>query len=106
NADPRHGALPVAAGNFRQRGRRRRARHRHHPCAFPLLAALRSRVFACGGGAMIGKLTGRLDFVSANAVIVDAGGVGYEVTIGARTFTALPPPGEIVTLAIDTHVRG
>ena len=54
---------------------------------------------------MIGKLTGRLDSVSPNTVIVDAGGVGYEVTIGARTFAALPPPGETVTLAIDTHVR-
>ena len=52
---------------------------------------------------MIGKLTGILDSVSTNAVIVDAGGVGYEVTIGARTFAALPPPGETVTLAIDTH---
>jgi holliday junction DNA helicase RuvA len=54
---------------------------------------------------MIGKLTGILDSVSPNAIIVDAGGVGYEVTIGARTFAALPPPGETVTLAIDTHVR-
>jgi hypothetical protein len=52
------------------------------------------------------ELTGRLDSVSPNTVIVDAGGVGYEVTIGARTFAALPPPGESVTLAIDTHVRG
>jgi Holliday junction DNA helicase RuvA len=54
---------------------------------------------------MIGKLTGILDSVSTNVVIIDAGGVGYEVTIGARTFAALPPPGETVTLAIDTHVR-
>jgi holliday junction DNA helicase RuvA len=54
---------------------------------------------------MIGKLTGRIDSVSPNAVIVDVGGVGYEVTIGARTFSALPPVGETVTLAIDTHVR-
>ncbi len=38
-------------------------------------------------------------------MIVDVGGVGYEVTIGARTLTSLPPVGETVTLAIDTHVR-
>ena len=54
---------------------------------------------------MIGKLTGRLDTVSLNAVIVDVGGVGYEVTVGARTLTMLPPVGEVVSLAIDTHVR-
>jgi Holliday junction DNA helicase RuvA len=54
---------------------------------------------------MIGKLSGKLDSVSLNAVIVDVGGVGYEVTVGARTLTSLPPLGESVTLAIDTHVR-
>jgi len=54
---------------------------------------------------MIGKLTGRLDDVSPHAVIVDVGGVGYEVTIGARTLTSLPPIGEAVTLAIETHMR-
>lgn len=54
---------------------------------------------------MIGKLTGRLDSVSPSAVIVDVGGVGYEVTLGARARTSLPPIGQSVTLAIDTHVR-
>jgi len=54
---------------------------------------------------MIGKLTGRLDSVSLNTMIVDVGGVGYEVTIGARTVSSLPPIGETLTLAIDTHVR-
>ena len=54
---------------------------------------------------MIGKLTGRLDSISLNAVILDVGGVGYEVTVGARTLTSLPPVGETVTFAIDTHVR-
>ncbi len=54
---------------------------------------------------MIGKLTGTLDSVSLQAVVIDVGGVGYEVTVGARTFADLPPPGETVTLAIDTHVR-
>ena len=54
---------------------------------------------------MIGKLTGRVDQVSLSAVIVDVGGVGYEVTVGARTLTMLPPVGEVASLAIDTHVR-
>ncbi len=54
---------------------------------------------------MIGKLSGRLDQVSPNAAIVDVGGVGYEVTLGARAIASLPPLGQSVTLAIDTHVR-
>jgi holliday junction DNA helicase RuvA len=54
---------------------------------------------------MIGKLTGKVDAVTPNSVIVDVGGVGYEVTMGARTLSALPPAGETVTLAIDTYVR-
>ncbi len=57
------------------------------------------------GAAMIGKLTGRLDTVSLSAVIVDVAGVGYEVTVGARTLSMLPPVGETVTLAIETHMR-
>jgi holliday junction DNA helicase RuvA len=54
---------------------------------------------------MIGKLTGKVDSVTFSTVIVDVGGVGYEVTVGARTLSTLPPVGETVTLAIDTHVR-
>ncbi len=54
---------------------------------------------------MIGKLTGRLDALSTTAVIVDVDGVGYEVTVPTRTLAALPPVGETVSLAIDTHLR-
>ena len=54
---------------------------------------------------MIGKLTGTVDSVSLSTAIVDVGGVGYEVTLGARQLSALPPVGETVTLAIDTHMR-
>ncbi len=54
---------------------------------------------------MIGKLTGKLDEVSASALILDVNGVGYEVTAPARTLAALPAIGEMMTLAIDTHVR-
>ena len=54
---------------------------------------------------MIGKLTGRLDALSTSAVIVHVNGVGYEVTVPTRTLAALPPLGETVSLAIDTHLR-
>ena len=54
---------------------------------------------------MIGKLTGTLDSYGEDFIIVDVGGVGYEVHCSARTLQALPAPGEAVTLAIETHVR-
>lgn len=54
---------------------------------------------------MIGKLTGKVDTVSLNAAIIDVSGVGYEVTLGARTISNLPPVGESVSLAIDTHMK-
>jgi holliday junction DNA helicase RuvA len=54
---------------------------------------------------MIGKLSGRLDEIGHGAVIVDVGGVGYEVTVGARTLSRLPAIGEAVSLSIDTHMR-
>ena len=54
---------------------------------------------------MIGKLTGHVDSVSLSALIIDVGGVGYEVTMGARQLGALPPVGEPVSLSIDTHMR-
>ena len=54
---------------------------------------------------MIGKLTGKVDSVTLSAAIIDVGGVGYEVTLGARQISALPPVGQAVTLAIDTHLK-
>jgi len=54
---------------------------------------------------MIGKLKGLVDSVSVTTAIIDVGGVGYEVTLGTRQLAALPPEGEAVTLAIDTHMR-
>src|SRR5215475_707022 len=54
---------------------------------------------------MIGKLRGIVDTIGADHAIIDAGGVGYEVACSSRTLAALPPPGETVTLSIETHVR-
>jgi holliday junction DNA helicase RuvA len=54
---------------------------------------------------MIGKLRGAVDAVGADHAIIDVGGVGYEVACSSRTLAALPPPGEPVTLSIETHVR-
>jgi holliday junction DNA helicase RuvA len=54
---------------------------------------------------MIGKLKGIVDSYGADYVILDVGGVGYQVHCPARTLQALPAPSEAATLSIDTHVR-
>ena len=54
---------------------------------------------------MIGKLSGLVDSVGADWVIVDVSGVGYQVQCSGRTLGALPAPGEPVRLFIETHVR-
>jgi len=54
---------------------------------------------------MIGKLTGIIDNVSEDFVILDVQGVGYLVHCSARTLQELPAVGKMVALAIETHVR-
>src|ERR1700740_1032486 len=54
---------------------------------------------------MIGKLKGIIDSYGEDNVIIDVNGVGYVVHCSARTLQALPPQGDPVTLAIETHVR-
>ena len=54
---------------------------------------------------MIAYLSGKLLEKQANAVIVDVGGVGYEVMIPLSTFYELGEPGSDIQLRIYTHVR-
>ena len=54
---------------------------------------------------MIAFLSGKLLEKQANSVIVDVGGVGYEVTIPLSTFYELGEIGADVSLRIFTHVR-
>jgi holliday junction DNA helicase RuvA len=53
---------------------------------------------------MIGKLTGKVDDIGESHLIIDVGGVGYEVQASVRTLRHLKH-GEIASLTIDTHVR-
>ena len=71
--------------------------HAHHRGS----AALRLRVV----GSMIGKLKGLIDSYGEDYVILDVGGVGYQVHCSARTLQALPSPGEAAVLSIETYVR-
>ncbi|HXG32511.1 MAG TPA: Holliday junction branch migration protein RuvA [Bryobacteraceae bacterium] len=54
---------------------------------------------------MIASLRGTLLEKHPNQVIVETGGVGYDVTIPVSTYSALPAPGSQVQLRIHTHVR-
>lgn len=54
---------------------------------------------------MIAHLRGRLFSKQPGQAIVEAGGVGYDVTISVPTFTTLPPEGSEVSLYIYTQVR-
>jgi holliday junction DNA helicase RuvA len=54
---------------------------------------------------MIAHLRGRLISKHPNQAIVEAGGVGYDVTITIPTFSDLPAAGSEVGLHIHTHVR-
>jgi len=54
---------------------------------------------------MIAHIRGRLISKHPNQAIVEAAGVGYDVTISVPTFSDLPSTGSEVALHIHTHVR-
>jgi Holliday junction DNA helicase RuvA len=54
---------------------------------------------------MIAKLSGIIDRVDEDGVVIDVGGVGYLVFCSARTARQLPGRGEAARLLIETHVR-
>lgn len=54
---------------------------------------------------MIARLEGILREKSPTRVVLDVGGVGYEVLIPVTTFYELPEEGKTVALRIHTHVR-
>jgi Holliday junction DNA helicase RuvA len=54
---------------------------------------------------MIAHLRGILLEKHPNQAVVEAGGVGYDVTIPVSTFSALPEAGHEIRLRVHTHVR-
>ena len=54
---------------------------------------------------MIGRLSGRLASKSPPQVLVDVGGVGYELAVPMSTFYNLPATGEAVSLFTHLVVR-
>lgn len=54
---------------------------------------------------MIAHLKGTVLSKTTQSVIIDAGGIGYEVVVPLSTFYSLPDEEEKVSLHIYTHVR-
>jgi len=54
---------------------------------------------------MIGKIAGRLEYRSADHVLIDVRGVGYIVYVSERVMAGLPGNGEAVALFTDLLVR-
>ena len=54
---------------------------------------------------MIARLSGTVLEKHPNRVVVDVGGVGYDVQVPLSTFYGLGEPGAAVTLRVHTHVR-
>ena len=54
---------------------------------------------------MIGSLRGKLTEKRPNQILLDVGGVGYQVLIPLSTFTSLGALHDEATLLIHTHVR-
>jgi Holliday junction DNA helicase RuvA len=54
---------------------------------------------------MIGKLSGILETIENEWIILDVSGVGYLIFISDRTRTQLPTLGASLQLFIETHVR-
>jgi len=53
---------------------------------------------------MIGMLTGRVQVVGRNEVVIDVNGVGYILQCGSRTLSSVGV-SELITLHVETHVR-
>lgn len=54
---------------------------------------------------MIGKISGRLEYRTADHVLIDVRGIGYIVYLSDRTMAALPAVGEAVALFTELLVR-
>jgi Holliday junction DNA helicase RuvA len=54
---------------------------------------------------MIGKITGRVDYVAEDHVLIEAAGIGYIVHCAPPTLAAMPAPGEVAALYTEMVVR-
>jgi len=54
---------------------------------------------------MIAHLEGRLDYKGQDRIVIDAGGVGYDVRVPTHLYDLLPNEGEKCKVYVHTHFR-
>jgi len=54
---------------------------------------------------MIGKITGKIITKTPNLVLVDVGGIGYEIEISMNTYSGLAELGDQITLYTHLQIR-
>jgi Holliday junction DNA helicase RuvA len=54
---------------------------------------------------MIAKLSGLLESIGEDGVVIDVAGVGYLLSCSAATISRLPPVGEATSLFVETQMR-
>lgn len=54
---------------------------------------------------MIGRLRGTLASITAGGIVIDVGGIGYELAVTPETVSDLPPVGEDVVVHTHLQVR-
>lgn len=54
---------------------------------------------------MISKLKGLIEEIFSDAMVLDVGGVGYQMTCSSRTLSQLPPVGSYCTMVTEMVVR-
>jgi Holliday junction DNA helicase RuvA len=54
---------------------------------------------------VIARLSGTVLDLRTDRLVLDVGGVGYDLAIPLGTFSALPPAGDKATVHVHTHVR-
>jgi len=73
--------------------------------ASPIMNHVPCKVQENAGFTMFGHLNGTVFEKHSNLVILETGGVGYEVHIPVSTFTRLPDTGSNAKLRIHTYIR-
>src|SRR5687768_4705537 len=104
-AGPAHGEAPAPAARRPRAGCRRCAGLRDLPCAWtspgnPCRFSDEERA-----SGLIGRLTGKLAGKQPPQVLIDVGGVAYELDVPMSTFYSLPASGEAVSLYTHLVVR-
>jgi Holliday junction DNA helicase RuvA len=69
------------------------------------LCSIRSKFYEWNNATMIAKLTGKIDTLGADNLIIDVAGVGYMVSASAKTLSVIGEIGSPVSLLIEMQVR-